>query len=99
MSGRSFQAIRMVESSRAFLDHISSMVATARSALDAGDRSTAWLWVEAAEEELDWVIDELVPRSNNPAWRAQFDDHLINAFLHLVDGLAPLAADIERSPD
>ena len=86
MSGRSFEAIKLVESSREFLGHVSSMVASARSALDAGDRSTAWLLVEAVEDELDWVIDELVPRADRATWRAQFDDHLINAFVRLVDG-------------
>lgn len=99
MSGRSVEAMRLVQSSREFVEHVESMVSSARSALDAGERSTAWLWVEAAEDELDWVIDELLPAPAAAAWRVQFDDQIIRAFVHLVDGLAPLTADIEDSPD
>ena len=89
----------VVASTRAFLDRLGAMVATARSAHAAGDGATARLWLAATEDELDWVLDVLAPHATDHTWKVRFYDHVIAAFVQLVAGLSELESEIDGSPD
>lgn len=95
----SHEAVELAFAARAFLDRLQAVVATARSACDAGDLDAARVRLAAVDAEIDWVFDVLTARAAHQEWRATHLDRALGALVHLIDGLVPLSREIDGAPD